>query len=122
MNDTGRQSEPFQRAGRYPVRTVIRFRVRGRDKWYEGMTENISRTGVLLRSSFLPRKGTQVEMVLSLPTKVLGESPAEVVGRGRVVRQTRRGNLDQPPGIAATFDRYRLARAGTVPQETTCKS
>jgi hypothetical protein len=105
---------PSQRAGRYPVQTPIRFRVHGKDQWHEGMTENISCTGVLLRSRFLPRNGAEVEMVLSLPAKVWGKRPAEVVGRGRVVRRDRSQRLNQPPAIAATIERYRLARKSTA--------
>ncbi|HUY14757.1 MAG TPA: PilZ domain-containing protein [Terriglobia bacterium] len=116
------QSELSQRAGRYPVKTAIRFRVSGQDQWYEGVTENISRTGVFLRSQFLPRTGSKVEMVLSLPSQVLGKRTAEVFGHGRVVRRARFRDLDPQLGMAATIDRYRLTRKAIILEESPSKS
>ncbi|MGH9433567.1 MAG: PilZ domain-containing protein [Terriglobia bacterium] len=112
--NTDQQSAPSHRAGRYPVRTAIRFRVRGEDEWREGVTEDISRTGVFLRSSFLPDIGAKVEMVLSLPAGVWGKSPGEVLGQGQVVRLTRSLSLGQQAGMATTIDRYRMARKDTI--------
>ncbi len=120
--DADHQSESLQRAGRYPVRTPIRFRIHGQDEWHEGVTENISRTGVFLVSPFLLRAGAKVEMVLSLPSEVLGGNRAEMIGQGRVVRQRRSSSLDQPSGMATTIDRYRLARKAATPQESPSKS
>ncbi|MGH9452724.1 MAG: PilZ domain-containing protein [Terriglobia bacterium] len=113
----GLTTESTPRPGRYPVKTAIRFRIRGEDEWHQGITEDISRTGVFLRSSFLPDMGAKVEMVLSLPAEVRGRSAAEVFGQGRIVRQTQALSVDQQPGVAATIDRYRLARKGPAPQE-----
>lgn len=115
MKETvGLTTEPARRPGRYPVRTAIRFRIRGEDEWHQGVTEDISRTGVFLRSSFLPGTGSKVEMVLSLPAEVWGRSAAEVFGQGRIVRQAPAHGVDQRPGLAATIDSYRLARKGPV--------
>ena len=120
--DMSQPSELSHRAGRYPVQTAIRFRVSGRDEWYEGVTENISRTGVFLRSRFLPRTGSKVEMVLSFPSEISGRRTAEMLGRGRVVRRAECRDLDSQPGIAATIDRYRLTQKANLLGECPSKA
>jgi hypothetical protein len=79
----------MQRAQRYEICTVIRYRVRGERKWYEGMTENISTTGLLIRADYLPDPNTSLEMKFFLPIALFGERAAEVFCRGVIVRLTK---------------------------------
>lgn len=76
------------RARRYEIGTVVRYRVRGEREWHEGVMENISYSGVLIRTGqFLP-PNTIIEMRFCLPVELDGERAAEVLCRGTVVRSS----------------------------------
>lgn len=77
------------RARRYEIGTHIRFRVRGGREWHEGMTENISISGVLIRTNQPLEPNTAIEMKFFLPVELDGECAAEVFCRGCVVRSSR---------------------------------
>jgi len=78
-------------------------------QWREGYTENISRSGVLFRTSQPMPLLTPVEMLLALPSEVGGGDDATVICRGRVVRTEPANRLDPRPAVAATIAGYRLA-------------
>jgi hypothetical protein len=72
------------RAPRFPLTLPIRCRRAGEDGWIDGVTINISRSGVLFRMSEPLDVNTQIEMRI-----VLGEFPArrgELRCDGHVVR------------------------------------
>ena len=73
------------RAERHPVRIPIRYRPSGARSWFDGRTENISRSGVLIRTRDIVPVWTPVEMLLALPVE-LGGVRRSVVCTGRVVR------------------------------------
>jgi len=77
------------RARRYEIGTSIRYRVRGEREWHEGVTENISISGMLIRAhrSLDPR--TAIEMRFFLPVELDGECAAEVFCRGLVIRSSK---------------------------------
>jgi PilZ domain len=98
------------RARRYPLTLPIRCRRTGEEGWLEGVTINISSSGVLFRTSESLDVDTQVEMTI-----VLGESPArgsELRCDGHIVR-IESGNA-ATPSMAAVFSRYNLQRATEV--------
>jgi hypothetical protein len=76
------------RARRYEIGTPIRYRVRGEREWREGVTENISISGVLIRTSHALEPNTSIEMKFLLPVELEGEFAAEVFCRGLVVRSS----------------------------------
>lgn len=81
------------RARRYDICAVMRYRVRGKKEWHEGVMKNMSISGVLLSASHSLPLEAVVEMRFSLPVHLRsGESAAEVLCRGSVVR-TSRGEL-----------------------------
>jgi len=99
----------LQRAARFAIQIPMRYRSAGEMIWHEGYTENISRSGVLFRTSQPVARFTPIEMMLALPSEVGGGQDATVICRGRVVRTEPAGPLDPRPAIAATIAGYRLA-------------
>jgi PilZ domain len=84
------ESNPeISRARRYEIGTVIRFRVRGEREWHEGLTENISISGLLIRSGRALDPKTAIEMRFFLPVELDGECAAEVFCRGFVIRSSK---------------------------------
>jgi hypothetical protein len=74
------------RARRYEISASIRYHVGGANVWREGTIENISISGVLLCTDQPLEVNTQLELRFVLPVELIGESAAEVICRGVVVR------------------------------------
>src|ERR1700744_950844 len=77
------------RARRYEIGTALRFRVRGEREWHEGLTENISISGMLIRTGRALEPKTAIEMRFFLPVELDGEYAAEVFCRGFVIRSSK---------------------------------
>jgi len=91
------------RAQRFPLTLPIRCRRAGEEGWIEGVTINISSSGVLFCTSEPLDVDTQVEMSI-----VLGESRAragELRCDGHIVRID---GDSTTPSMAAAFSRYDL--------------
>jgi len=85
-----RASNPeLPRARRYEIGTAIRFRVRGEIDWHAGPTENISISGLLIRTGRALDPKTAIEMRFFLPVELDGECAAEVFCRGFVIRSSK---------------------------------
>lgn len=100
----------MSRARRYEIGAAIRYRVRGEREWREGAMENISFSGVLIRTTDFVRPETIIEMRFLLPVELNGECAAEVLCQGSVVRSS---NCSEPAGsvtIAARINHSRLLR------------
>jgi len=99
------------RAPRYPVTIEMRYRQGTHMPWLDGMTENISSSGVLFLADRALELNTPVEMNLIMPPQIVGSAATRVVCFGRVVRTV-------PPtpdaraavAVAATIAGYRLVR------------
>lgn len=92
------------RARRFPLTLPIRCRRAGDDEWLEGVTINISKSGVLFRVSEPLDVDTRVEMRI-----VLGDSPArvgELRCDGHIVRIA--SDDATTPLMAAAFSRSNL--------------
>src|SRR5947208_17022884 len=74
------------RAPRFSIHVTMRYRPTGERLWSEGLTENISRSGVLFRTEHPVPERAAIEMLLALPVEVGGGENAVVICRGRVVR------------------------------------
>ena len=99
-----RQMRP--RADRHPVRIPIRYRPFGARQWFDGRTENISRSGVLIRTRDMIPVWTPVEMLLALPVEVGGVPDVPVLATGRVVRTELATDLHSELRLAATIAGY----------------
>lgn len=99
-------SKASRRPQRVALHLPLRYRSAGDPAWHEARTENISRSGVLFRTTDPIEIDTEVEMTFVLP---MAPSPPAIVCRGRVVRTVlpdRQGQL----GLAATISAYRFVR------------
>ncbi len=107
---------PQPRARRFAARVSLRYRVRGASAWSPGITDNVSRTGVLFRTDAprLPQPGAELELVLETPTPSPPGRPDVVTARGAVVRVTHDPRLPEMlPGVAVAVEwRAPFARTG----------
>jgi len=78
--------------------------------WREGKVENISRSGVLFRTSKTLEAGTRIEMRFDLPAEVGGEPAAHVVCAGEVTRVVPASTPGEPPLLAASIADYHFLR------------
>lgn len=110
------------RARRYEIGTAVRYRVRGQREWHEGVMENISYSGVLIRTGqFLPPE-TVIEMRFFLPVELDGERAAEVLCRGSIVRTSASTTSAGSVSLAAKITHSRFMRQTNRPQEVTSNS
>ena len=103
------------RPKRYPLHTAVRFRAAD-GLWHSGVTESISKSGILMRSDeALPddqpiEPDTPIEMELELP-QVRGEDVAgRIICRGKVVRSDTLAGAAEPGIVAATIAQYHFTR------------
>jgi hypothetical protein len=96
------------RAQRYPIHIPLKYRPSGTPDWWEGRTENISRSGVLFRTEHVMPLQTPVDVLMALPEEVGDAGSGMVMCNGRVVR-TEPPQPDEPrPAVAVTISSYRL--------------
>jgi ribosomal protein L40E len=67
-------------------RVSVLFRIPGGDVWIEGVTENISRSGLLFRSSIPLEVGSSMELILEMPHELTGDDDARVACEGSLLR------------------------------------
>jgi hypothetical protein len=97
----------LSRAQRFVVQLPIRYKKIGGRSWFEGKTENMSRSGVLFRADRVLKPRTAVQMSFTLPVSVKGDGPGEVLCRGSVVRTVAAAGANRPC-VAVSIQRYRL--------------
>lgn len=121
--DTGRRSlrkcgtrkawTPRERRLRH--RVDLRFRVAGSDEWMEGVTENISRSGLLFRSASPIEVGSSLELNFEMPHEVTGDDDAQVVCEGSLLRveavAPTRKNQQPTFLMACAITQYKFATA-----------
>ena len=100
-----------ERAQRYEIVAAIHFRVVREQKWRNGIIQNISTSGVLIRTDEVCPADTNIEMRFGLPVDLPYSRAAEVYCRGVVVRSSRSQVEDEKGFIAATIEQSRLIRA-----------
>jgi hypothetical protein len=96
-----------QRPQRTDLQVPVRYHVIG-DAWYEGWTENISRTGVLVRAPKAPPLGAEVDVILTLPAGIVGDFAGETFCAGAIVRRLAEDGHESPR-FAIVFRRCRPA-------------
>jgi hypothetical protein len=80
-----------KRAVRYGLRVPVRYRGAGDERWREGLTLNVSASGVLIEGE-RPADSEPISVVIALP-----HSRGCLTGRGWIARV--------PPGTSASDDR-----------------
>jgi len=91
------------RAERYAIPIAILYRSPGELDWQPGLTENISRSGLLFRADQGLEPNTPLEIMVDLPTVVAATATGTAVRRGRVVRAIRPSVLENRTAVAAAF-------------------
>jgi PilZ domain-containing protein len=110
-NKNNKKAKTVQsRAVRFPIRTEIRFRPKGKMDWRTGETRNISRSGVLFNASDLLAVNTALDLTFPLPTEIGSEAGAIVLCRGHIVRTILPPASDLPGAMAANFSDYQLKK------------
>jgi hypothetical protein len=98
------------RAKRFALRFPVYYRLPDSATWMEGTTENISYTGVLFHCySSLALKST-LELRLQITVAAECRVPAEIRGKGLVVRMEQRGVPETPVALAVAMRDCRIVR------------
>lgn len=93
---TARAAEYPPRAERFAVQVPIQCRTAPYGPWHRAEIENISATGLLVRSDMRFSVDRRIEMSFVLSGEVPGVPPANIVCDGRVVR-----TVVKPDGTSA---------------------
>jgi len=110
------------RALRFAVRLPVRYRAAGSLEWSEGLTENISRSGVFFRVEGADERdptpwlsqSTPMEMVLEVSGRTKDEGDLEIRCEGRVVRTMSPEMPGLLPGVGVAVRSYRLHTAAAA--------
>jgi hypothetical protein len=89
------------RARRIPNKTPLRYRQLGQTDWCEGLTFDISQSGVLFRADHSLDIHTPVEMTFAVPYEIAGKEGTVIFCRGEVVRTILPATCDGAPHLAA---------------------
>ena len=89
-------------APRKRLRVPVRYRVQSDGRWYCGTTENVSRSGVLIRVDTPVREAAQIDVILKLPARLLETAPCEIVCGGTVARVA--DSTTAGPQVGVEFD------------------
>jgi DNA-binding response OmpR family regulator len=103
------------RAQRFQLQLPLKYRRLDEDRWHEGRTRNISRSGLLFQAEDLLHPNVVLEINLVLPPEIAGLSPTEVVCRGEVVRTVQSEGEQMPPALAAKILQYRFQHGSELP-------
>jgi len=110
---TKRAWQPRERRIRH--RVAVQIRVWGSEEWSEGATENISRSGVLFRSSNPLEVGSEIELIFDMPHDLTGDDDTRAICEGKVVRvepvPLTRSNKQAAFLIACAIKQYSFAPA-----------
>ena len=96
------------RATRFNVRLEIRYRTQRDGDWQVGITENLSRSGVLFRTGRPPDQDAPLDLIIVLPGGVPGEPPCRFRCHAEIVRREPSTSDGMAPAIAAAVDDYQL--------------
>ena len=116
---TKRAWQPRDRRLRH--RVAVQFRISSNYVWIDGITENISRSGLLFRSPKLIEVGSALELDFDMPLEITGEGAARVICEGKVVRveavPPSRTNKQPTFLVACAIKEYKFAPAAEPPSE-----
>jgi hypothetical protein len=85
---------------------MVLYRTRGDKTWLEGRTENISKSGVLVRADRRLPVQAQIELLLNIPADLPGPFTGTTICRGRIVRAVEPSALEDLPAFAAMILEY----------------
>jgi hypothetical protein len=94
------------RAPRVATGNFLRFRSAGQSEWTQGVTFDVSPTGVLFRANKVLEVHAIVQLNFVLPFEIAGKDGAEVFCRGQIVRTIMPATNDGQPHMAAKILDY----------------
>jgi PAS domain S-box-containing protein len=117
----GREQPSQSRAQRFQLNLPLKYRRLDEERWHEGETKNISRSGLLFQAEDLLQPqllqpNVQLEINLVLPAEIAGLSPTEVVCRGEIVRTVKAAGEEMPPALAAKILQYHFQHGSQLPR------
>src|ERR1700733_8165013 len=107
---------PSSRAQRFQLHLPLKYRRLDEEKWHDGETKNISRSGLLFQAEDLLQPNVILEINLVLPAEIAGLSPTEVVCKGEVVRTVASNGEKMPPALAAKILQYHFQHGSQFPR------
>ncbi|HVI09792.1 MAG TPA: ATP-binding protein [Candidatus Binatia bacterium] len=115
--ETGPQTKlPLTRAQRFQLHLPLKYRRVDEADWHDGVTRNISRSGMLFQAEDPLQPNVILEISLVLPAEIAGLSPTEVVCRGEVVRTVKSNGEKMPPALAAKILQYQFQHGAKLPE------
>jgi len=106
----------LSRAPRFQLHLPLKYRLLDEEKWHDGETRNISRSGLLFQAEDLLQPNVQLEINLVLPAEIAGLSPTEVVCRGQIVRTVKSAGEEMHPALAAKILQYHFQHGTQIPR------
>jgi hypothetical protein len=94
------------RALRYTIPIPLLYRTAEGKTWLEGRTENISKSGVLVRADRAIPPNTPIEILLDIPPDIAIPFAGMTICRGRIVRVVGPSLLEDRPAFAAAIVEY----------------
>jgi len=88
----------------------VHYRESGTMGWFEGRTDNVSKSGLLFCPEHVLEPETTIEGRLVLPAVIAEETPAEVVFQGVVVRTVPGTSEKAPAAVAVALQEDRIVR------------
>ncbi|MGC2059658.1 MAG: ATP-binding protein, partial [Candidatus Sulfotelmatobacter sp.] len=107
---------PLSRAPRFQLHLPLKYRRLDEDKWHDGETRDISRSGLLFRAEDALQPNIQLEINLVLPAEIAGLSPTEVICRGEIVRTIEPLGEEMSPALAAKILQYHFQHGSQLPR------
>jgi hypothetical protein len=101
------------RAHRFPINLLVLYRPPGVSEWRRGQTENVSDTGLLLRTNDPYDLNEAVELRMILPGGMMAPTPSEVRAKARIVREVS-PSAEDSGGFAVMIDEYQSVRRDTL--------
>ena len=112
----GLQQLPLSRAQRFQLHLPLKYRRLDEEKWHDGETRNISRSGLLFQAEDFVQPNVVLEINLVLPAEIAGLSPTEVICRGEIVRAVESVGEEMSPALAAKILQYRFQHGSQLPR------
>ena len=110
------EQSALSRAPRFQLHLPLKYRLLDEEKWHDGETRNISRSGLLFQAEDLLQPNVQLEINLVLPAEIAGLSPTEVVCRGQIVRTVKSAGEEMQPALAAKILQYHFQHGTQIPR------
>ncbi len=111
-----REQSSLSRAPRFHLQLPLKYRRLDEQRWHDGETRNISRSGLLFEAEDFLQPNVQLEINLVLPAEIAGLSPTEVVCRGEIVRTVKSAADEMPPALAAKILQYHFQHGSHIPR------